>query len=129
MATTNRVKRTTGINIVIMLYVIDAAISLMLLARGTQYVAINEVGLAADLVAIAGLWSMKRWGAAFTIVASGKGIGQSILTLQIAFLNVSASGHLASVPFWRIGMPWLTIGTDLFIVIYLFKGIFGGLFS
>ena len=85
--------------------------------------------MAADLIAIVGLWSMTRWGAAFTIVASGKGIGQCILTLQMAHLDLSPVTNSIGSHYGRSSMPWLTIVTDVFIVIYLFKGIFDGRFK
>jgi hypothetical protein len=128
-ATIKKNNRTTGIYFIIVLFCIDAAISLILLMKGTQYIAINGIGLSADLVAIAGLWLMRKWGAAFTIIISGKGIGQSIMILQLAYLNV----YTHDLPFYyslvRLVLPFLTIGTDIFIVIYLFRGIFRGRFE
>jgi uncharacterized membrane protein (DUF2068 family) len=98
-----------------------------MLANGTQYIAVNLIGIAVDLVAIVGLWKMKKWGAAFTIAASGKGIGLSILTLQLAYLNPGSIG--ATMLFLQNTiLPCVVITTDIFIIIYLFKGIFANRF-
>ncbi len=115
--------RTTGIYIVILFYVADAVISISMLANGTHYVAVNIVGIAVDVVAIVGLWLMKKWGAAFTTVASGKGIGQSILTLQLTYLNPASISNTMTFLQNAI-LPCVVIATDIFIIIYLFKGIF-----
>jgi uncharacterized membrane protein (DUF2068 family) len=121
--------RMTGVRIIIILYCIDAAISLVQLAKGTQLILVNGIGLAADLVAIAGLWPLKKWGAAFTIIASGKGMGQSILTLQLTYLNIHKQDLSSYYSLNGVWLPFLTIGTDIFIVVYLFRGIFRGQFE
>ena len=129
MTTTENAGRPIGIKVIILLFLVDAAISVALLVRGTPYRAVNEIGVAVDLIAMVGLWSMTRWGAAFTIVASGKGIGQCILTLQMAYLDLSPAVNSVGSHYGRSSMPWLTIVTDIFIVIYLFKGIFANRFK
>ena len=129
MTTTENAGRPIGIKVIILLFLVDAAISVALLVRGTPYRAVNEIGVAVDLIAMVGLWSMTRWGAAFTIVASGKGIGQCILTLQMAYLDLSPAVNSVGSHYGRSSMPWLTIATDIFIVIYLFKGIFANRFK
>lgn len=115
--------RPVGIYIVILLYTADAIIALSLLANGTPYLALNLVALIADVIAITGLWLMKKWGAAFTIAASGKGIGQSILTLQLTYLNLNSINTSLTLVQNAV-LPWVTIATDIFIICYLFIGIF-----
>jgi hypothetical protein len=72
---------------------------------------------------------MRKWGAAFTIIASGKGMGQSIMTLQLAYLNIYKHDLSLYYSFDRVVLPFLTIGTDIFIMIYHFRGIFRGRFE
>ena len=120
-------QRTLAVKVIIAMYAIDAATSLTALTRHEAFVAVNIIGILFDLVVIAGLWSMQRWGAAFTIVASGKGMGQSFVILQLAILH--GTNGTAEAAFWNWAEPLLVISTDIFIITYLFRAIFRGDFN
>jgi uncharacterized membrane protein len=122
-----RRQRTLAINIIVAMYAIDAATSIAALTRHEAFVAVNIIGILFDLVVIPALWSMKRWGAAFTIVASGKGMGQSFIILQLAILH--GTNGTAEAAFWNWAEPLLVISTDIFIITYLFRAIFRGDFD
>ena len=117
-------QRTLAIKVIVAMFAIDAAISVVALTRHEAFFAVNIIGILFDLIVIGALWSMKRWGAAFTIVASGKGIGQSIIILQIAILR--GTNGAAEAVFWNWAEPLLVISTDIFIITYLFRAIFRG---
>ena len=121
---TQRLQRPLAIKVIVVMYVIDAAISVAALTRSEAFVAVNVIGILFDVVVIGALWSMQRWGAAFTIVASGKGIGQSLIILQLAILRGTRGS--AEQAFWSWAEPLLVISTDIFIITYLFRAIFRG---
>lgn len=70
---------------------------------------------------------MKKWGTAFKIVASGKEIGQSILALQLTYLNPDGVSSAAML-LQDVIPPCLVIASGIFIIIYLLIGIFANRF-
>jgi len=90
---------------------------------------VNVVALVLTVIAIVGLWLMRRWGAALTIIVYSMVIGFSMYNLYLAYAYPQMMGG-AFTDVFRLVVTQSIAGlvTGVLIVLYMFKSIFKGIF-
>lgn len=122
-------KRPLGVYLTILWGVILIAYMCVLFITATaiSFNPYNVIALLLIVISIVGLWLMKKWGAAITIVFSSMFIAESMYYLQVAYYSPEMIPQIMGM--WLfVALYTVSLVISILIVVYLFRSIFKRIF-
>ena len=123
-------RRPLGVYLIILWEAILIAYScyLFITATAISFNPYSVIALLLTVISIIGLWLMRKWGAAVTIVLSSMSIAESMYYLMVAYYSPLMIPQIMDI--WLF-VTLYTVGLviSILIVVYLFRKIFEDVFD
>jgi len=93
------------------------------------------IGVVLTIISVIGLWMMKKWGAALTIVFNAMLLASSIIELQLAYYYPQNAEQMINLGIFilhpqTVPLSYLLdVVVSVLVMIYMFSKVFKGIFT
>jgi hypothetical protein len=129
-------KRPLGVYLSILWGVIIIGVDFFYLIASALYLnPANVIGVVLTIISVIGLWMMKKWGAALTIVFNAMLLASSIIELQLAYYYPQNAEQMINLGIFilhpqTVPLEYLLdVVVSVLVLIYMFSKVYKGIFT
>ena len=128
--------RPLGVYLSILWGVIIIGVDLFFLIASALYLnPANVIGVVLTIISVIGLWMMKKWGAALTIIFNAMLLAPSIIELQLAYYYPKNAEQMINLGIFilhpqTVPLSYLLdVVVSVLVMIFMFSKVFKGIFT